>query len=644
MIWRLLLVWGFLLTVNVGQAATSTLTLPIDTASAHWEARLRTHPQLDTTRVFWLTNWGRALVANDVRSARPVLLAALTLARQLAYRDLLAETMLDLGDYHVLLAQYDSAATNLRKARQQFRNQHNLGGEVRCLGRLGQIADLRGQYILSLKLTFQALALANTSNTRRFNTSLKIQLGTTYANVGAFTDARNYLFDALQVARQQHYPDRENLALSALGEICRQQRQWGAARTYFVQSMAVSQRLDNTPAVLAAQLSLAQVSEAEEDGTEAARLGQQVLPRLQAAHLALLVPQAQGLLARMALRAGQLPQAIAYAEQSLAASYRIHSPVGIRDANSTLAQAYAESHDFARAFRSLRRFNAANDSLTGDATRRRAALLEFNHQQTEQRAQIRLLTQQNHLQALAQELARLHRQREQLLSGTVALLGVLLTGGAWRQHRLRQADRDSALRARLAADLHDDVGSLLTQIGLQSDLLRDAPASPAQTLARLTRLGDTSRRATRQMADVVWGLHASSASLPEVLTHMRDHAYEVLSYAGITVDFAVTAPVSALRPSVAVCQNLYLIYKEALHNVVKHAHGATQVTIHLSYGTGRLCLSVRDNTPGPALALAAARPGGHGLRNMRQRAEAVGGTLHLTADATGFAVVAQLPA
>ena len=155
----------------------SSLARPINTASAHWEARLQTHPQPDTTRVIWLTIWGRALVAHNVRSARPVLLAA--------------------------------------------------------------------------------LALTNTGDTRRFSPSLKIQLGTTYANVGAFADARNYRFDALRVARYHQYPNRENPALSALGEICRQQRHGGAARAYFVQSLAVSQHLGHAPAMLAAQLNLA---------------------------------------------------------------------------------------------------------------------------------------------------------------------------------------------------------------------------------------------------------------------------------------------------------------------------------------------------------------------------------------------------
>jgi signal transduction histidine kinase len=142
------------------------------------------------------------------------------------------------------------------------------------------------------------------------------------------------------------------------------------------------------------------------------------------------------------------------------------------------------------------------------------------------------------------------------------------------------------------------------------------------------------------MADVVWGLHTTSAELPEVLSHMRDHAHEVLPYADLAVNFAVTEEAAALRPSVLVCQTLYLVFKEALHNAMKHARGATQVTVELSRLDQQLCLSVRDDAPGPAPA---GRAGGHGLNSMRQRAEAAGGSLRIEAEAYGFGVVACLP-
>ena len=126
----------------------------------------------------------------------------------------------------------------------------------------------------------------------------------------------------------------------------------------------------------------------------------------------------------------------------------------------------------------------------------------------------------------------------------------------------------------------------------------------------------------------------------QLLARMRDHAQEVLPPAGLNVRFQVPAdlPDPALAPDLL--HNLYLIYKEALHNAVKHARGATLVTIGLTHEAGQLCLTVRDNAPGPAPV---ARSGGRGLANMRQRAEAMGGALHFVAEATGFGVVACLP-
>lgn len=84
--------------------------------------------------------------------------------------------------------------------------------------------------------------------------------------------------------------------------------------------------------------------------------------------------------------------------------------------------------------------------------------------------------------------------------------------------------------------------------------------------------------------------------------------------------------------------HLYLIYKEALHNVVKHAQ-ATTVTVQLA-ATAGLTLTVADDGRGHD---GQPRPGGHGLTNMQARAQAVGGTVRYESPPTGFAVIVTLP-
>ncbi|WP_169515162.1 sensor histidine kinase [Hymenobacter norwichensis] len=230
----------------------------------------------------------------------------------------------------------------------------------------------------------------------------------------------------------------------------------------------------------------------------------------------------------------------------------------------------------------------------------------------------------------------------------VTLTGLLVVVAAgvvylWQQRRARQREQawraEQALRQRLAADLHDDVGNLLTQISLHSSLLRETPHSPAQTAARLDALAAASRQAAQQMSDVVWGLEVADLRLRQLLDRMRDHAQEVLPPAGLDVRFQVPADLPDPELAADLRHHLYLIYKEALHNVVKHAR-ATTVTVQLAATTAGLALTVTDDGRGHD---GHCRPGGHGLPNMQARARAVGGTVCYTPQPAGFAVVITVP-
>ena len=143
------------------------------------------------------------------------------------------------------------------------------------------------------------------------------------------------------------------------------------------------------------------------------------------------------------------------------------------------------------------------------------------------------------------------------------------------------------------------------------------------------------------MSDAIWSLAATAPSLPALLAHMRDHAYEVLQPLGIEVTFDTDPAVPALPLRVESRQALYLVFKEALHNVVKHAPAATDVRVRLTPAHPGLALAVHNN--GPAPANAALRPEGQGLSNMQARAAALGGTVQYPPQSTGFVVELTLP-
>ena len=600
-------------------------------------------PNPDTLRVVRLNTLAFALRTNEPGESLALGRQAWRLARQLGFERGLLEAQFNLGYYHRAHNRYDSALYYTRPALALARATGNRFTETRAYYNLARIYLEQGNYAAALGPSLDGLALARTLHNPRALLFQLVLAARIELALGEYAAARAYVAEARPLATAAHDLISVAYLQLATGDLSRQQGQWQAARRFYAQAEASGAVVYNARGLLPTQLNIAEMTERLGEYPAARQAATGLLRRARATGTPEQVAQAALLLARAWLPA-RPDSARAYAALSLATARPRHLRPQARDAAQVLAQACDRLGQGRAAYRFQALAGAYADSIGGEDTRRRLAAVQARAVRSRTAIQLRLVQQREHLLRQQQELERLRTQRQLAGLGVLALAVLLLAGWLFWRYRRRQQQRQTlrfdALRQRLAADLHDDVGALLTQISLQSDLLREAPAAPAITLERLNRLSDTSRRAARQMADVVWGLHTASAKLPEVLVHMRDHAHEVLASANLAIDFAVSPDAAALQPGAAVCQNLYLIYKEALHNVVKHAPAATRVTVRLSKAGSQLCLAVRDDAPGPAITT---RPGGHGLANMRQRAEAVGGALHFVAEATGFVVVACLP-
>ena len=603
------------------------------------QALVRAHPQPDTTRLLLLLTLAGRITLNDARAVGPVLREALALARQLRRRDLLAETLLDQADYYINQGHYDSAVARLRESRTEFTRLRDVGGQMRCLGRRARIADQQGRYAAALDYAFQGMAISSINDARRFHTSLTIQVASIYSRLGEYALARDFLLRAVRTGTRYDYPDRLNLAYGELGELSRRQRQYAAARRYYAQSRAVSQGLHELPEVLRMDLNLAEMSEQLGQPAAARRAAYGILRQAEASHRLALLPRILALLARTSLAAGRPDSAVWYGRRALRQSQLIRAQDGLRDASAVLARAYARRGDFARAYRAQAQLAAYTDSLGGAALMRRTGALQLDYERRQQRAQLLLQTQRQELERLRQQ------QRLALLSGAVLLLALAGAGLLWR-YRRRQLRQQTALRTRIAADLHDEVGSVLTQISMQSTLLREGAQAPAQQRAYLDQMQQASQRAARQMSDAVWSIDARYDSAQSLLERLRDHAHEVLPAAGLELDFAAGAGVATAALPLVVRQTLYYIYKEALHNVVKHAQ-ARQVGVRLRLRGAALELEVRDDGRGFGAAAGAGRAGGRaggqGLLNMQMRARAVGGAVTFDGSGPGAVVVVRLP-
>ena len=206
----------------------------------------------------------------------------------------------------------------------------------------------------------------------------------------------------------------------------------------------------------------------------------------------------------------------------------------------------------------------------------------------------------------------------------LALVGTVSLGAAVVAHRARLAQvlRTERLRARIATDLHDDIGSSLSQIAILAEVARRRAGSgePAVT-EPLSSIAATSRDLVDAMSDIVWAVNPRKDSLSDLTRRMHRFAEETLGGANIALVFSAPPPDVDLKLGADLRRELYLILKESVNNIARHS-GASEAVVQLTHSPSELRLNISDNGGGfdPGV-----RTDGNGIGSMRKRAAAFGG-------------------
>jgi len=193
-------------------------------------------------------------------------------------------------------------------------------------------------------------------------------------------------------------------------------------------------------------------------------------------------------------------------------------------------------------------------------------------------------------------------------------------------------------RARIAKDIHDDLGANLTLIAVLGDL-----AKKEKTGERLEKMSATAREAIKSLDEIVWAVNPRNDTLSHLIDYMAQFAMDYLRDADIRCRLDVPDHTPAREVPANVRHNVFLVVKEALQNIVKHAH-ANEVWLRVNSGEVDLTISVEDN--GCGFAGDPENAWADGLRNMRQRLAEIGGECRITSQlkvGTTITVSLQLP-
>ncbi|RMG56375.1 MAG: hypothetical protein D6723_00495 [Acidobacteria bacterium] len=237
-------------------------------------------------------------------------------------------------------------------------------------------------------------------------------------------------------------------------------------------------------------------------------------------------------------------------------------------------------------------------------------------------------------------------QRWWFLALAVIFGGVMVY--AIHHYRLAHLLELERVRTRIATDLHDDIGSSLSRIVILSEVVKQEIGTTHQgVVQRLTEVAETARELVDTMSDIVWSIDPQRDDLKNVIARIRRFASDVLGVQGIGWKFQTPPEPEKVKLTPEQRRHIFLIFKEAIHNIVRHAD-CTFVSLTIHVAGGRLVAEIHDDgrgflVPATPELIRQDRPG-HGLESMRARAAALGGQLHIdSAPGRGTHLILSIP-
>jgi signal transduction histidine kinase len=212
------------------------------------------------------------------------------------------------------------------------------------------------------------------------------------------------------------------------------------------------------------------------------------------------------------------------------------------------------------------------------------------------------------------------------------------------QRQIRRLEQESAVaaeRARIARDIHDELGASLTKIHKLAELLERHGGARSEVDALSQSISHTARDTIQTMDEIVWAVNPKNDTLKEMADYLVFFTEDFLKPSGLACELDVPLNLPDIFITAEVRHNLFMVVKEVLNNAVKHA-AASRIKFGLSYVAGRLEMKIADDGRGFRLA-EKAKTTGDGLENMQRRMQAIGGELTLNSEPTrGTTVQLQL--
>ena len=515
---------------------------------------------------------------------------------------------------------------------------------------MSSIYDAQGEFKLATPFRLKTLETAEKMKNETLMGTAYSNMGINLESTGKYTEALNYYLKALKIREAKN--DSVGIANSrgTIGDVYNRLNDFDNARKYHMQSLAVSEKIGDTRDMIASYYRLGIIALQENKLEEAKMYEKKCLDYCKEINNLAMIPAAYQVLGKISDAEENYDESLDYHEKSLIIFEELGDKMGISGGSMYVGVAHMRKNNFNKALQYFEKARATADSTgfkvllssiyknsaeayahKGDYKNAYAYSLLHNelgdsllnadivNKTSEMREKYEAEKKENEIALLSRdkELNAIEIKKQKVLKysfiGGLALFS-LLSVFVFNNFRVSNKLRLQKIRNRIADDLHDDIGSTLNSISVYSEVAKQK--SPT-VVHELDQIGIASRKIIDAMSDIVWTINTKNDSFEQIILRLRSLTFNLLRAKNIEHTFRADESLNQLKLSMEERRNFYLIFKEALNNLVKYAD-ASEVSISLTLVNNYITLSIHDN--GNGFDSKVTYPG-NGLLSMKTRAE-----------------------
>lgn len=325
---------------------------------------------------------------------------------------------------------------------------------------------------------------------------------------------------------------------------------------------------------------------------------------------------------------GNKPEALLYQKKALEIAMETGDKQMIANAYFGMSSIYEKSGEFEFALKYYKLLEDLEDSVLNQQRSEQIAEMQAKYESDKKDNEIKQLWQEKEIRELV-----LKQQRLYLLLAVIFVVSLIVFFMFFYKYQLfkeKQRRKIAILetehqeRLRIAKDMHDELGSGLSKILIQTELLRKAKSETLDRDEAINKISLSVRELSERMSDLVWSLNPENSSLDNLIARMREFVSDFLEDSDIILTTSFPDVEKLIMLSKEAMRNVFLAYKETVNNAVKHS-GANYLNVEVVWDEHFFQIFISDN--GKGFNPDNPERHGNGLHNLKNRIEDIGGEI-----------------